>query len=259
MQQKHVVSLFDYTGFALAPWAASGDYLCFAYDWQHPAEAVEEDDDDDDPTRIRFMHADLDDEAQLRALVERHGGGRTAFVSAFPPCTDLSCAGAPFWARKRADDPDFQTRAVARARRCAQLAQDELGCDAWYVENPVGALSTLWRKPDATFQPWEYGGYLPVDDVHPRYPDYIPSRDAYTKRTCLWHGPGFALPPKRPVEPITLTYPCTRLGTRVHYSPQAGKLGGKSAKTKNIRSATPRGFAQALFEAHAAAAAQVEL
>ena len=34
------------------------------------------------------------------------------------------------------------------------------------------------------------------------------------------------------------------------YSDQHKKLGGKSLKTKNIRSATPRGFAQAVFESN---------
>lgn len=35
------------------------------------------------------------------------------------------------------------------------------------------------------------------------------------------------------------------------YSLQHKKLGGKSAKTKQIRSETPRGFARAVFEANA--------
>ena len=34
------------------------------------------------------------------------------------------------------------------------------------------------------------------------------------------------------------------------YSAQHTKLGGKSDRTKNIRSATPRGFAKAVFDAH---------
>ena len=34
------------------------------------------------------------------------------------------------------------------------------------------------------------------------------------------------------------------------YSKQHLKLGGKSMKTKNIRSATPRGFAKAVFFAN---------
>lgn len=37
----------------------------------------------------------------------------------------------------------------------------------------------------------------------------------------------------------------------VTLSDQHKKLGGRSLKTKNIRSATPRGFAQAVFEANA--------
>lgn len=36
-----------------------------------------------------------------------------------------------------------------------------------------------------------------------------------------------------------------------NYSPVAGKTGGKSQRTKNIRSATPRGFAKAVFLANA--------
>ena len=51
------------------------------------------------------------------------------------------------------------------------------------------------------------------------------------------------------LEPVRLTY--TREdGTVTTGSPQWGKLGGKSLRTKNIRSATPRGFARAVFEAN---------
>jgi len=43
------------------------------------------------------------------------------------------------------------------------------------------------------------------------------------------------MPEKKPVKPVN-NYPGWT------------KLGGKSLRTKNIRSATPRGFAQAVFE-----------
>ena len=46
------------------------------------------------------------------------------------------------------------------------------------------------------------------------------------------------MPDKSPVEPET------------GHSRQHLKLGGRSMKTKNIRSATPRGFAQAVFNAN---------
>jgi hypothetical protein len=47
------------------------------------------------------------------------------------------------------------------------------------------------------------------------------------------------MPDRKPVE-------CDSFGS----STQHRKLGGKSMKTKNIRSATPRGFARAIFEAN---------
>lgn len=52
-------------------------------------------------------------------------------------------------------------------------------------------------------------------------------------------GGGFVMPEKKKVDWDGL------------YSQQHRKLGGKSDKTKNIRSATPRGFARAVFLANA--------
>ena len=52
------------------------------------------------------------------------------------------------------------------------------------------------------------------------------------------HGNGF-------IEPIAKPVACD-----AGYSDQHKKLGGKSLKTKNIRSATPRGFAKAVFIAN---------
>jgi hypothetical protein len=105
----------------------------------------------------------------------------------------------------------------------------------WALENPISVISSMWRKPDFMFHPYEYGGYLPINDNHPLYSDHIKPRDAYPKKTCIWSGNGFIKPEKLPVE-------CDS-----GYSDQHKKLGGKSLKTKNIRSATPRGFAKAVY------------
>ena len=163
-------------------------------------------------------------------------GDGVSFVFGFPECTDMAVSGAAHFAKKLQADPDVQKNAAALAV-LVQLVADEYGC-AWGAENPVSVLSTLWRKPDFTFHPWEFGGYLPSDDRHPEYPEYIKPRDAYPKKTCIWCGNGFIFPDKKPV-PVD-----------PGYSDQHKKLGGKSLKTKNIRSATPRGFAIAVFEAN---------
>lgn len=122
--------------------------------------------------------------------------------------------------------------------RVVDTLAKEIGCP-WFIENPIGLISTLWRKPDMIFHPWHFGGYLPVGDVHPRWPKYIAPRDAYPKSTCLWYGGGFVWPVIRAV------------AVPEGYSDQYHMLGGKSKKTKQIRSETPRGFARAVFEANA--------
>jgi hypothetical protein len=221
-----VISLYDYTGIALMPWRDAG-YECYAYDIAH---------EDTQKDGINFLHADLHQQSTLDEIAEFHDG-RAAFLSCFPVCTDLAVSGAAWFAKKRKKNPSFQDEAAGHAMACAAVGE-YLGCP-YFVENPVSVLSTLWRKPNYSFHPFEYGGYLPEDDQHPKWPEYIAPRDAYSKKTCLWTNDKFTMPAKKPVE-------CESFGN----SSQHAKLGGKSAKTKNIRSATPRGFARAVFEAN---------
>ena len=235
-----VVSLYDFNGHALKPWAEEG-YECYAYDIQHPHEGEER-------GGIRFVHANLFDDKTVDNIVGRHRG-RVCLVSAFPVCTDLAASGACWWGEKRKENSNFQEEAARRAIQCAEMAEG-MGCQAWYVENPVGALGRLWRRPDFVFSPFEYGGYLMETDIHPQYPAHIPARDAYCKKTCIWCGPEFKLPPKRSVEPVRVVYGRKRTGGTCQYAPQAAGLGGKSRRTKNIRSSTPRGWARAVFEAN---------
>jgi len=230
---RHVISLYDYTGEALKPWAEAG-YACYAFDIQHLDTKVEG---YANGGFIRYEGLDLHDFSTYQDLFFRFNGRKVAFGMAFPVCTDLAVSGAAWFKKKAEADPLFQQRAAQHAIDCASLF-DDLGCP-YFIENPVSVLATKWRKPDHTFHPYEYGGYIVKDDAqHPLWPDYIADRDAYPKKTCLWTGNGFVMPPKVPVEPET------------GHSRQHLKLGGKSAKTKNIRSATPRGFAIAVMAAN---------
>jgi len=233
--QQYVISLYDYTGEALKPWAEAG-YTCYAFDIQHNGE-LRRVTDYSGGGSIHYCHADLHDFSTYSDLFFSFSGRKVAFGMAFPVCTDLAVSGAAWFKKKAEADPLFQQRAAQHATDCAGLF-DDLGCP-YFIENPVSVLSTLWRKPDYSFHPYEYGGYIAKNAArHPRWPDYIADRDAYPKKTCLWTGNGFVMPPKVPVEPET------------GHSRQHLKLGGKSAKTKNIRSATPRGFAIAVMAAN---------
>jgi hypothetical protein len=244
-----VLSFFEFTGTILEPWAKAG-YQCYAFDIQHGG-PVRDSYGRPDEGFIEFRHWDASKGilATLDMLDDLIWNHRIAMVFGFPPCTNLAASGARHWEAKRKADPAFQLRAAQWAKDVALVA--EYHCAPYMVENPQGALSTLWRKSDHRFDPCDFGGYIPeAEAAHPRWPEYIPPRDAYTKRTCLWASSTFVMPPRVSIEPVRLTY-TRKDGTVTTGSPQWGKLGGKSMKTKNIRSATPRGFARAVFMANA--------
>ena len=78
----------------------------------------------------------------------------------FPPCDHLAVSGARWFPEKVADG-----RQQAGIDLFLALAHADVPRVA--IENPVGIMSTVWRKPDQIVQPWYYG-------------------DEATKTTCLW-------------------------------------------------------------------------
>jgi len=233
---KKAIFLFDFTGLMAKPWADAG-YLCYCFDGQHPLGVTLSDHKNILNVGMWFSKNVSGDYLSIdRTSITTITGNDVEFIFGFPECTDLAVSGAAHFAKKRDDNPFFQEEAMMLFSLVESLGV-ELGCK-WGLENPVSVASTLWRKPDFSFHPFEYGNYLPKDDVHPFYPEYIKPQDAYPKKTCIWSGNGFVKPDKKPVKVTD------------GYSDQHKKLGGKSLKTKNIRSATPRGFAKAVFEAN---------
>lgn len=216
------LSLYDYTGIMAQPWVEAG-HEAFIFDIQHTTNEV---------NGAKAFNWDIlkrEDE-----IIEMAFEAGCTFMAAFPPCTDLAVSGAKHFYAKAVKNPLFQEEAM-ELFYVADRIGEKLGIP-YFMENPVSVASTLWRQPDFWFHPWEFGGYLPEDDVHPLYPQYILPRDAYPKKTGLWAGGGFTLPPKKPVFVLP------------GWSRQMSQLGGKSLRTKNIRSATPRGFARAIWE-----------
>lgn len=227
-------SLFDGSGIACYEAAKAGHkVVCFNYDDADHGDYSKYDAKMRHPN-ITYVNAFIDDKWLQDAADGKYG--EPDIILAFPPCTDLAVSGAPAFPRKFERDPDFQKKAVATCKIAAQIA--DFFEVPYMIENPVSVLATMWRPSNYTVQPWEYGGYLPEDDVHPFFPDFINARDSYPKKTCLWTGNGFRLPGKIPVyvEP--------------GYSEQYKRLGGKSKKTKVIRSLTPRGLARAIILAN---------
>lgn len=237
---KLVISLYDFTGLMVEKFRQAG-IVCLLVDGKHWRGGISQ-----DPERkglftlgawlerdFRTMHTIVSAVRDIESFYRERA--EVVAVFGFPPCDDLASSGARWFKKKLAEDPECQHRAAERAKFVEDVGDWFFA--PWFAENPRGVLSTLWRRYDFVFSPWEFGAYLPVDDVHPTYPEYIAPRDKYSKETWLWWGNGFPVPMKRPVI------------VPVGYSEQYSKLGGKTEKTKTIRSATPRGFAAAVFEA----------
>jgi hypothetical protein len=202
-----VLSLCDLTGNFVQPWVEAG-YCAVLVDPQHIMDHIE------GPV-VRLAKTVEDAMPELSRLLHI---SEVALVAAFPPCTDLAVSGARWFKRKAEADPLFQARAGMLAESCRTIGA--ISGAPWFVENPVSVLSSLWGSPDFTFQPWHYTGWQGADN--------------YTKKTCLWAGGGFTLPPER-TDP-TLPEP----DDRIHKAPPG-------PERANFRSATPMGFSRAVF------------
>jgi hypothetical protein len=130
---------------------------------------------------------------------------------AHPPCTDLSVSGARHFAAKRMDG-----RQQASASFFLRLSKADIPHIA--IENPVCIMSSLWRKPDQTIQPWQFG-------------------HGETKATCLW---------LKNLPPLKHTAVVDGREQRVHKLPP-------SPDRWKIRSKTYEGIARAIAEQWGAA------
>lgn len=79
---------------------------------------------------------------------------------AFPPCTHLAMSGAKHFEQKRKDGR--QQGAIDFF-----MAFTKTNIPMWAIENPIGIMSTVFRKPDQIVNPYDFG-------------------DAARKPTCLW-------------------------------------------------------------------------
>jgi hypothetical protein len=79
---------------------------------------------------------------------------------AFPPCTHLAVSGAAWFEQKREDGRQQQGIDFFMAFTNTNISK-------WAIENPVGIMSKIYKKPDQYIQPWQFGN--PV-----------------SKKTCLW-------------------------------------------------------------------------
>lgn len=78
----------------------------------------------------------------------------------FPPCTDIAVSGAAWFKKKRED---------GRQQASIEFFMKIVNCgiNKMAIENPIGIMSNLYRKPDQIIHPYYFG-------------------DQFQKTTCLW-------------------------------------------------------------------------
>ena len=208
-----IVSCFDKTGNMVKKWAEKG-YECHIVDIQHKKGKHVE-------GNITKWGMDVYEWENVFFEEYPDFKEKIVFAAFFPPCTDLAVSGARWFKSKEEKNPGTRQRAMDLVYWSDKIGE-KLGCP-YFIENPVSVISSEWRKPDFTFHPYEYGGYTSAET------------DGYSKKTCLWTGNGFELPEKKIVD----IHPS--LKNKIHYA-------SPGPERQNIRSATPIGFATAIFE-----------
>lgn len=238
---KVLLSLFDYSGAWGQPFADAG--------WQVIPWDIKLDE---------LMDINLIDSAETALDLFPQVDAIIAGV----PCTDFAGSGARHW---KAKDADGRTAAsVALVHQVMRLVDlyaptdpDYEGPWFWCVENPVGRINKLVPELGKPwyFQPCDYAQYLnmPRDVMERLYAirmkhgkgvtnaeaNLVMQWEQYTKRTGLWGDFNRNLE-KREKLPIKV---CNQ-GSPIQ------RYGGKSARTKELRSITPSGFAEAFFRAN---------
>ena len=250
---KTLLSLFDFSGAWAKPFEDAG---WIVHQW--------------DIKLSEFMDINLIEDADTALELFEDVNG----IIAAPPCTDFSASGAHAWKFK---DEDGRThKSVELVRQVLRLVDLFSPTDPeyddtffWAIENPVGRMGKLLEMGEPWyFQPNEFAGWLKPnkaqinelnrirnkslsEKITRQEGDFVMKMEAYTKKTGIWGS--FGKPEKKPLDPVYIT-----AATGERFSPVAWFTGGKSAKTKELRSNTPLGFAMAFFEANKDFRAQFE-
>ena len=225
---KTILSLCDHSGEWARPYAEAGYHICTVdlkglYSDSKLHRHL--------PRDIRLL--DYNEDANI------HG------ILAAPPCTDFSGSGAQYWPQKDTDGRTIESLAIVDA--CLRAVA--IYKPAWWVlENPVGRLKNFIGPCADQFDPCDFAGYELWDattETHGKILDVRRRSEAgekltkadvelvlrynlYTKRTQLWGS--FTPPLRNRVEPIRVS----GQGSPIQL------LGGKSEKTKELRSITPK-------------------
>lgn len=149
--------------------------------------------------------------------------GKWDMIIAHPPCTRL-CNSGQRWLYWGPDE-------YREKKRKEQIQAIEFfmkfvnaDCDKIAIENPSGIMSTKYRKPDCTYNPYDFEG------------------ETECKKTCLWLKNLPALVPTQVLPKEKRTQGIWK----AHFGDK--KLSWNDPETARLRSVTPKGVAKAMAE-----------
>lgn len=141
-----------------------------------------------------------------------------------PECTRLTVAANKYYGDKyRHRFPNIHREREEAVRFF--LALTEFDLPHWAIENPIGIMSKLYRKPDQIIQPYQFG-------------------DRERKSTCLWVKDLPALQPTDVVSPDLIYHESGRTDSRLHFS----TLKLPKEERRKARSVTFQGIADAIAD-----------
>lgn len=156
---------------------------------------------------------------------------RWDMIIAHPPCTYLTVAGNRWF-----DVQKYGQKALNRIESRKKAIEFFMkfvnaDCEKTAIENPVGIISSRYRKPDQIIQPWMFG-------------------DEARKATCLWLK---GLPKLQPTKIVSCgeigKYGMSMEAGAFHAVDENGKiLAWNAPRTARIRSKTFTGIAKAMAE-----------
>lgn len=158
----------------------------------------------------------------VTALLSEHWD----MILAFPPCTYLTVTGNRWFNIERYGAKAIQRHKDREEAVAFFMLFANADCPKVAIENPVGIMSSRWRKPDCIIQPYQFG-------------------DPYEKKTCLW------LKGLAPLQPTNVVAPPNRTQFRSGKSmptwyAEAWQL--PKAERAKLRSKTFPGIAKAMAE-----------
>ena len=149
--------------------------------------------------------------------------GKWDMIIAHPPCTRL-CSSGQRWLHWGSEE--YRTKKIKEQKEAIDFFMNFVyaDCDKIAIENPVGIMSTHYRKPDCIYNPYDFKG------------------ETECKKTCLWLK---GLSPLKPTQSLP-----KEQRTQGIWKAQFGnkKLSWNDPLTAKLRSATPKGVAEAMAE-----------